>query len=48
MGHVITLEEAGLINPETEVLDLFTEWVQHMHISSVNLNVPPPCKGVYI
>lgn len=28
MGHVMTLEEAGLINPETEVLDLFTEWVQ--------------------
>lgn len=30
MGRVITLEEAGLINPETEVLDLFTEWVQRM------------------
>lgn len=26
MGHVMTLKEAGLINPDTEVLDLFTEW----------------------
>lgn len=48
MGHVLTLEEAGLIKPETEVLDWFIEWVEDMHVSSDNFNVAPPCKGVYI
>lgn len=48
MGHIMTLEESVLINPEAEELDLFTEGVQRIGVSSGNPHAPPPCEAGYM